>query len=1100
MVVDVSKVKSVNVRKRSGDIVDFDRLKIFKAIKGAWIEHLESTNEELSKLHLDIIENLTDKIVNVVFGKVNGCPIGIEQIQDIVENSLMANQHYEIARRYITYRNDRAKLRKNRQKFNPNAISEFIHLRKYAKYLHDKKRRETFNETIARVENMYLSKFPNLKDEIIESMNMVRDKRILPSMRVMQYAGKAIEVNNARIYNCSAGICNRIEFFRDAYYLLLSGVGVGYSVQFEHVDQLPPLAIQINNDNVIHHVVEDTIEGWANALDALLKSYVNGTYIEFSYHKIRSKGSILKTSGGRAPGHLPLKKALGRIIGILNSALGRKLKPIECNDIMCHIADSVLAGGNRESATICLFSDDDFEMMNAKTGDWYSKYPHRCRSNNSIILNRADVKKSHFKRVFKRTKEWGEPGFVFTNDNEVTYNPCQPGFAPVITKNGIVRFDNLHEGDEIWSESGWAKVIKHWSTGIKPVYMYRTTSGIFYGTANHRIINNGAKIEVSESDCIDILAGPKSNGSVIHNINTVMDGLVIGDGSRHLKSHNKELLIIGKNDQDYFSSEIKDLIICKHPSGYNNGYYTVNTNINYYELDELPYRRIPDRYKYANFNTICSFLRGLYSANGSVINPIGTSIRVKLKSASKDMVDDVQIMLSAVGIRSYISVNKSRPVEWHNGTYISKESYDINITTDSDIFYNSIGFIQNYKNDELHRLLENRTIGSNNKNTYEIIDVKYLGDMEVFDVSVDNDKHTYWTGGCNVSNCLEISMKPIYTVKDQEDADRIKKLYNVKVKPGSKHYGFQFCNLTEINAAKCDTQEDLLKAAKAATILGTIQASYTDFPFLGWATQEITRRESLLGVSMTGIMDSPYIALDPDIQSMAAELCIEVNKEIASKIGINQAARITCCKPAGSTSLMFGSVGSGIHPHHSRRYFRRIRISKMDPMYKFFNKHNPHMVETLASNNDMAIITFCVEAPTSATIKSDLSAIDFLNKVLLTQKNWVIKGTARPDSLPNTYHNVSNTVLVKDDEWDEVMAFIWKNRKFFTGISFLSYDGDKKCPQMPYESVITEEDEMKWNMLINKYKPMDYTLMEELNDNTVHTQEASCAGGKCDLL
>ena len=308
-------------------------------------------------------------------------------------------------------------------------------------------------------------------------------------------------------------------------------------------------------------------------------------------------------------------------------------------------------------------------------------------------------------------------------------------------------------------------------------------------------------------------------------------------------------------------------------------------------------------------------------------------------------------------------------------------------------------------------------------------------------------------------------------------------------------------NLTEINGAKLHNEDDFRTAVRAATIIGTLQAGYTSFPYLGDTTEKLCKREALLGVSITGMMDSPMVTLDPAMQRRMAKYAIEVNREISLKIETEPAARLTCVKPAGSTSLLLGTA-SGIHPRHARRYFRRVQANKTDPIYKFFNEINPHMCEdsVWSANKTDDVITFCVEAPEDAIIRSEMSAMDLLKHVHSTQQNWVLSGTARPEMNPGLLHNVSNTLSVRDDEWDNVADYIWEHRADFTGISMLAASGDKVYQQAPHEEVLTAQDETLWNELITKFRPVDFTLMTEESDETNLQGEVACAGGACELV
>jgi ribonucleoside-triphosphate reductase (thioredoxin) len=272
--------------------------------------------------------------------------------------------------------------------------------------------------------------------------------------------------------------------------------------------------------------------------------------------------------------------------------------------------------------------------------------------------------------------------------------------------------------------------------------------------------------------------------------------------------------------------------------------------------------------------------------------------------------------------------------------------------------------------------------------------------------------------------------------------------------------GFEMCNLTEINVKLAQTEEDFYNMCRAASILGTFQAGYTTFGYLGSITEEIVRRESLLGVSMTGIMDNPKIALDPRIQKHGAEIVKAVNKKLAKKLGINQASRTTCIKPAGTTSCILGTA-SGIHPHHSKMYFRRVQVNKIDPALEFFKKYNLDAVDesVWSANKSDDVITFLCEVPSDARTKVDMRALQLLEAVRLTQQNWVTSGK-NPELCvdPSLNHNVSNTINVRDDEWESVAKFIYENRKWFAGISLLSATGDKDYAQTPFQRIYTEHE------------------------------------------
>lgn len=739
-----------SVVKRNGSKVLFDQCKLESAIEDAF--DAEVSEEKLNEMVESVLDVILDAGTTI---------ISTEEINDHVERAFMSLGYFQEARNFILYREQNKNIRKIAT--DNDTMSEYIFMNRYSRYLPRKHRRETWNETVDRVRDMHITKYPAVEESIIWAFEQVRQKRVLPSMRSMQFGGKPIVDKNARMYNCTYSPVDRMEFFSEAMYLLLCGCGVGFSVEYDNVNKLPTLK-KPSFTEIQHVTIEDSVEGWSDAIKSLMQSYVDGVTVEFIYKKIRNQGATIK-SGGKAPGHIPLRRALEKIRGIMDEAVKRdtsKLKTIEAYDIIMHSCDAVLSGGVRRSATICLFSPDDADMMNAKTGNWFEVNKQRARSNNSVKLVRDETSKDQFMRIFETQKEFGEPGFYFVNNADTGTNPCV-------------------------------------EIGLNP-YL---------------------------------------------------------------------------------------------PEGY----------------------KMPD------------------------------------------------------------------------GTILEE-----------------------------------------------------------------------------------------------------------------KKSGFQFCNLTSINGSMLKTSKDFEIAVKAASIIGTCQAGFAEFPYLGAITEEVCRRESLLGVSITGMMDSPEIALNPQLQQQMAKVAIRMNKRIAKKIGIPQAARVTCVKPEGTTSILLNTA-SGIHPRHAPKYFRRIQATKTDPVYKHFKENNPHCCEpsVWSANNTDDVITFCVEAPKGAITKDDISALEFLEIVKETQKNWVIPGTALPDATVGLTHNVSNTCVVQDDEWDEVADFVYDNREFFTGISLLSSSGETTYQQAPHQTVKSVDDESQWANFLEQYAKIDYTALSEIDDNTIHKEVIACGANGCEL-
>ncbi len=606
-----------------------------------------------------------------------------------------------------------------------------VHM-KYARYDGEKYRRETFEEIVERNKKMHIKKHPSLKEEIEAVYQFVYDRKVLPSMRSMQFGGKPIEVAPNRIYNCAYMPIDDPRSFAEAMFLLLGGTGVGYSVQQHHVDKLPPVN-HPKSTRTRRFLIADSIEGWADAVKALLYSHFKGgTRLRFDFSDIRPKGARLVTSGGKAPGPQPLKECLVKLEGILSAKEdGDKLSPIECHDIMCHIADAVLAGGIRRAALISLFSADDGEMISAKSGNWWETNPQRGRANNSAVLLRHLITEEYFAELWERIRASGagEPGIYLSND-------------------------------------------KDWGT-----------------------------------------------------------------------------------------------------------------------------------------------------------NP-----------------------------------------------------------------------------------------------------------------------------------CCEIALRP-----------------------------YQFCNLTEINVSDVDTQEEYEARVRAATFIGTLQASYTDFHYLRPVWQRTTEKDALIGVSMTGIASGRVLKLDT---VAGARIVKEENARVAELLGINPAARTTCVKPAGTTSLTLGT-SSGIHAWHNDYYVRRIRVGKNEAIYQYLADWHPELVEDeYFRPHDTAVISAPQKAPEGAILRSE-SAIELLERVKKISKQWVRKGHRRGQ---NT-HNVSATINIREEEWDEVRDWMWTNRDCYNGLSVLPHDGGS-YKQAPFEDCTREE----YDAMLTHLKSIDLTNVIEMEDNTELTDQAACAGGACEIV
>jgi len=591
----------------------------------------------------------------------------------------------------------------------------------YSRFVDDWNRYETWEEAVKRVMDMHRKKYQDVMNPDLEALiQFAQDEytksNTLGAQRALQFGGPQIFKHEARLYNCSASHLDRPEFFQEAMYLLLCGCGVGFSVQKHHIAQLP--TVHPRSSDAMTFTVPDSIEGWANSFGVLISSFITdpknapfpefaGKHISFDFSQIRPKGAYI-SGGFKAPGPDGLRASLIQCENLMDQivkANRNHIKPIEAYDFVMHMADAVLSGGVRRSATICQFSKDDAEMMAAKTGEWFKHNPQRGRSNNSVMLLRDETTYEEWLNIKQSVREFGEPGFIWTDSLEFAYNPC-----------------------------------------------------------------------------------------------------------------------------------------------------------------------------------------------------------------------------------------------------------------------------------------------------------------------------------------VEIGMLP-------------------KTEDGRS--GFQMCNLSEINGGACHTPDDFFNACRAAAILGTLQAGYTNFTYLTQATKEIVDREALIGVSITGWMNNPDVLFDQFNMQAGANIVRNVNKEVAHLIGINPAARTTCVKPSGNASVLLGTA-SGIHGEHSPRYFRHVQMNDADGALELIQNTNPNMVENSvwSANGTDKVVAFPIESDKGSIYKDDLQGVKQLEFVKRAQQNWVEYGT-NPDLCTDdrNRHNVSNTITV--DDWDETFEYIWENRHWFAGISLMAEFGDKAFPQAPFTQVRT---------------------------------------------
>jgi ribonucleoside-diphosphate reductase alpha chain len=520
-------------------------------------------------------------------------------------------------------------------------------------------------------------------------------------------------------------------------------------------------------------------------------------------------------------------------------------------------------------------------------------------------------------------------------------NACQPASATVLTPYGIRTFGDLQVGDNIWGKNGWTRVVRKWSTGIKPVYRFYTSKGVFEGTADHKVFQDGSRVEVQDADSVD--------------------GLVRGDGAYHDRCAYPHLYV-GQKDQDYLNSEVSNLFVSSAPAGVdtNASAYYVSTTLVAEDLPKTYERTVPDRYFYGGRAKMSGFLRGLFSANGYVTRVKGKGSRVGLKQSSLEMIKQVQIMLSALGIESYITISKEKLTTFGNGDYIQRESYDLNLSsTEALKFMQTIGFVQDYKNESYVPPAMSK-YSHPTKRSGVVQFVEELGEMEVFDITVDDRDHAYWTGGLLVSNCSE-------QVLDQDGVCNLGSLNLARyvADPFTKNARFNYTQLAwdtassihfldnvleiELNEDRSITEDQresvialrriglgVMGLADAIAMMGLkYEANPDTAAFLGTVFRNIRNAAYEKSVKLAqqrgacGVWKDLPVAKRKEVveQGFYATLPLYHKKEII-KHGLRNAVLLSIA-PTGSISNLYG-VSSGVEPIFARSYTRMMRISGQD--------------------------------------------------------------------------------------------------------------------------------------------------------------------------
>ena len=963
----------------------------------------------------------------------------------------------------------------------PSPYQEFIYKRSYSRWIEAEKRREDWGETVERYKNFFLKRIPEeKKGEFSKICNSILNLEIMPSMRTLWSAGKALEVDNIAAYNCAYLPIDSTKSFAEMMYILLCGTGVGFSVESQYVNELPTIPQNLKEEEQ-SIVFADSKLGWAKGFYIFLKGLYSGKIYKCDFSKIRPAGARLKTFGGKASGPQPIQQLLEYIKRIFISKKGNKLSTLDCHDICCYIANVVVSGGVRRSASISLSDLYDDRLRDAKSGEFWMQFPYRSLANNSAVYEEKPSITSFLKEwVSLIQSRSGERGIfnrhstkflvaqIGRRDYNYAFGPnpcCFTGDMSLLTDKGYLTFKELNgENINLVDKGGSVSSGKVWLVGEKDIVKISIEKGNkgeqieFKCTPDHVfLLTDGTECAAKNLKGKRLM--PYSTPYFPKNREAFIAGFIQGDGNTtrlNSKNHLGLEINIGNKDGDvwkYINRVIDDAALSSRKV-YSRKAYQIAKD---YKLSDkvLPERVLPTQLPVGE--DLKDFLCGLFSANGTTFYKqyeYGKICRVSLRTTCKKLVDDLQLILkNQYNIDSSIIPSKSRTIKFKNGSYETKDNYSLAIVDISSIkiFVENINFIQQYKRDILNQILQN--CGNYVKS------VVYSGKDVVYDFNEPNTNYGV-VNGFIVHNS-EIILRPM-----------------------------EFCNLSEVVVRSEDTKATILKKVREATVLGCVQATLTDFNFINRAWKKNCEEERLLGVSLTGLCDHPILkSVSKKAKLLLSEMkqtAIDTAEEWSHILEINMPAAITCVKPSGTVSQLVDS-SSGLHPRFSPYYIRRIRVDKMDAICQFLKEkgvpYNPE-VGCTEENTNVFVFDFPIKSPETSLINDDVGAIKQLDYWLMLQKYWC-------------EHKPSVTIYVGDDEWLEVANWVYKNWDFVSGISFLPKD-NSVYQLSPYEEI----DEDTYEELMEKF-PGNIDFSELINyekdDTTEGAKEYACSAGGCEI-
>ncbi len=1052
--------------KRDGRVVSFDIERIEHALTKCFAS--------LSRTPQTSIEELSRRVINIITAKSHGTPPTVEGVQDIVEMVLQAAGEFEAAKHYILYRAEHAKKRVERpvpeyvrqafaesDQYFPMALQKFQFFDKYSRFNYDLGRRETWVETVDRtVDFLYELAGSRLPVETYERVRRaILEMRSMPSMRMLAMAGAAARRNNIAIYNCSYQPVESIDSFVEALIISMSGCGVGFSVEGRYVENFPRIRRQTNLE-VKQFVVEDSAEGWAQALRVGLETWFDGGDVRFDLSQLRSAGAPLRTKGGRASGPEPLRLTLDFVRSRILARQGSYLRSVDAHDMMCSVGNAAVSGGVRRTALISLFDYDDEEMRLSKSGDFERENSQRWNANNSAVWPEGGLTQPEFISQFLEMVQSGrgEPG-IFNRQAanamrparrqaaEFGANPCVTGdtWVAVADGRGRVRMADLvaDGGDvDVFTVKDGHVVIRTMrnprQTGAQvPVYRVTFADGTYIrATANHRfaLLNGGERttLELQPNDALiamSVFSYQKRGLPAVRKVAYDQPGSyrMVQFGSFRTSEHR---LI-------YAKLAVKQSEL---PIQYRDGSAYVTRTC---EVCGQSFEVRFSRREQATCGASCA--QKLYDKLH------GTEQRQQLlqHAHAEAKVDKRQRQVAIYNDLVFVFGRHPNKHEW--AAACKENQVSAEIARSSSPFRS-------------WRDLQTETLATNHR----VVAVELDGDEDVYTGTVD-ETHTFFSIGTerfDTKNRAEMA----YVLSWQ--------CGEIVLRP------WQFCNLSAAVARHEDTFESLREKVEVAAIIGTIQSLATHFPGLRPQWQRNCDEERLLGVDITGQMDSP-IAQDAGVKERLRGVAVAVNQATAHALGINAAAAITTVKPSGNSSQLL-NCSSGLHSRWSPYYIRNVRVAAHSPIFKVLRDASVPMDPENGQSPETAntwVIHFPVKSPDSAVTRKDRTAIGQCEFWLQNKTYW-------------TDHNPSCTITYRPDEVIDLMKWVWEHRDLIGGLSFLP-TFDAKYDNMPYVEITREE----YERIAATFPEIDFSKVYryEEEDLTNAAQELACSSGMCEI-